>query len=62
VIRGGGLLEFLKESDFITDFTDAFTTVATREATPREVIRKRLLLVLYALGTNVGIKRADGGL
>ncbi|GAA2364795.1 hypothetical protein GCM10010404_18950 [Nonomuraea africana] len=56
------LLEFLKESDFVTDFTDAFTTVATREATPREVIRKRLLLVLYALGTNVGIKRvADGG-
>jgi hypothetical protein len=26
------------------------------------VIRKRLLLVLYALGTNIGIKRvADGG-
>ncbi|WP_326821462.1 Tn3 family transposase [Streptosporangium sp. NBC_01756] len=56
------LLDFLKESDFVTGFTDAFTTVATREATPREVIRKRLLLVLYALGTNVGIKRvADGG-
>ena len=30
------LLDFLKESDFVTDFTDAFTTVATREATPRE--------------------------
>ena len=56
------LLDFLKESDFVTTFTGAFTTVATREATPREVIRKRLLLVLYALGTNVGIKRvADGG-
>lgn len=56
------LLDFLKESDFVTDFTDAFTTVATREATAREVIRKRLLLLLYALGTNVGIKRvADGG-
>ncbi|WP_214416403.1 hypothetical protein [Sphaerisporangium fuscum] len=27
------LLDFLKESDFVTDFTDAFTTVATREAT-----------------------------
>lgn len=56
------LLDFLKESDFVTAFTDAFSTVATREATPREVIRKRLLLVLYALGTNIGIKRvADGG-
>src|SRR3954468_16390363 len=56
------LLDFLKESDHLTAFTDAFTTVATRENTPREVIRKRLLLVLYALGTNIGIKRvADGG-
>jgi len=56
------LLDFLKESDFVTKFTDAFSTVATRENTPREVIRKRLLLVLYALGTNIGIKRvADGG-
>ena len=56
------LLDFLKESGFVTAFTDAFSTVATREATPREVIRKRLLLVLYALGTNIGIKRvADGG-
>ncbi|MER6948680.1 Tn3 family transposase [Nonomuraea sp. NPDC000554] len=56
------LLDFLKESDFVTNFTDDFSTVATRENTPREVIRKRLLLVLYALGTNIGIKRvADGG-
>lgn len=55
-------MDFLKELNFVTDFTDAFTTVATREATRREVIRKRLLLVLYTLGTNVGIKRvADGG-
>jgi Tn3 transposase DDE domain len=56
------LLDFLKESDFVTQFTDNFATLATREATPREVIRKRLLLVLYTLGTNIGIKRvADGG-
>ena len=56
------LLDFLKEANHVTCFTDAFSTIATREATPREVIRKRLLLVLYALGTNVGVKRvADGG-
>ncbi|MDP9868600.1 MULTISPECIES: Tn3 family transposase [Streptosporangium] len=55
------LLDFLKESDFVTGFTDAFSSVATRENTRREVIRKQLLLVLYALGTNIGIKRvADG--
>jgi TnpA family transposase len=56
------LLSFLKEADFVTQFTDDFATVATRENTSREVIRKRLLPVLYALGTNIGIKRvADGG-
>jgi hypothetical protein len=56
------LLDFLKEADFVTSFTDAFTSIATREVTAREVVRKRLLLLLYALGTNVGIKRvADGG-
>jgi hypothetical protein len=41
-----GDLDFLKESDFVTDFTDAFTTLATRKATPREVIRKREAAVL----------------
>lgn len=37
--------------------------MATREATPRDVLRRRLLLVLFALGTNMGIKRivATGG-
>ncbi len=28
-------MDFLKESDFGTGFTDAFTTVTTREARPR---------------------------
>jgi TnpA family transposase len=56
------LLDFLKEADHVTRFTDCFASVATREVTSREVIRKRLLLVLYGLGTNVGLKRvADGG-
>jgi hypothetical protein len=31
--------------------------VASREAVPRDVLRRRLLLVLFALGTNMGIKR-----
>jgi TnpA family transposase len=51
------LLDFLKEADFYTRFTDAFSSVATRETTPRPVIRKRLLLVLHSLGINIGIKR-----
>ncbi|MEU0844917.1 Tn3 family transposase [Streptomyces sp. NPDC005962] len=32
-------------------------SVATREVTPKAVLRRRLLLVLFALGTNMGIKR-----
>lgn len=51
------LLDVLKEAEFDTGFTDLFTTVATREAIPRPVLRRRLLLVLFALGTNMGIKR-----
>jgi len=50
------LLDMLKEGDYLTDFTSEFQTVATREITSRDTLRRRLLLVLFALGTNVGIK------
>jgi len=43
-----------KEIDYLTGFTSEFTTVATRENIPREQLRKRLLLALFALGTNMG--------
>ncbi len=51
------LLDVLKEADFLTAFTDEFTTVASRETLPRATLRRRLLLVLFALGTNMGIRR-----
>jgi TnpA family transposase len=51
------LLDILKDSDFLTDFTDEFVSVATREALPRSVLRRRLLLALFALGTNMGIRQ-----
>ncbi|MFD4226154.1 Tn3 family transposase [Streptomyces sp. NPDC058545] len=44
-----------KEAEFATVFTGEFTSVATREAVPKAVLRRRLLLVLFALGTNMGI-------
>ena len=56
------LLDFLKEADFLTDLTGVFTSVATREVTPRDVVRRRLLLVLFGLGTNMGIKALADGL
>ncbi|MFB7010816.1 MULTISPECIES: Tn3 family transposase [unclassified Streptomyces] len=51
------LIDILKEAEFVTGFTSEFTSVATREAVPKAVLRRRLLLVLFALGTNMGIKR-----
>ena len=51
------LLDALKEIDYLTGFTSEFTTVATRENIPREQLRKRLLLALFALGTNMGISK-----
>lgn len=51
------LLEILKEADFLTGFTREFASVASRQVVPPDVLRKRLLLVLFALGTNVGIRQ-----
>ena len=60
IIRRWGvvdLLDVLKEVDYLTGFTDELTTVATRENLPRERVRRRLLLTLFALGTNMGIAK-----
>lgn len=64
LVRRWGVLDLLnlfKDADYVTHFTDEFTSVASREVTERDVIRRRLLLALFGLGTNMGIKRvADG--
>jgi TnpA family transposase len=52
-----GLLDVLKETDLRVGFTEAFKTLGTREALPREELQRRLLLCLYGLGTNAGLKR-----
>jgi TnpA family transposase len=51
------LLDILKDTAFITDFTDCFTSVASREILGRGTLNRRLLLVLFALGTNMGIRQ-----
>ena len=56
-----GLLDVLKESALATGFLDAFETSASREALPRAVRDRRLLLCLYGLGTNAGLKRVAAG-
>lgn len=50
------LLDIVKNTAFITDFPDLFTSVATREMLSKETLSKRLLLVLFALG-NMGIRQ-----
>jgi hypothetical protein len=50
------LLDVLKDADFLTEFTSECTSVASREIIDRDTLRRRLLLVLFALGTNMGIK------
>ncbi len=56
-----GLLDVFKEADLRIGFTDAFVTAASREATSRDEVRRRLLLCLYGLGTNAGLKRLAVG-
>lgn len=51
------LLDLLKEADWLTGLHAEFTSIATREHLAPGELRKRLLLVLFALGTNIGIKR-----
>ncbi|WP_157698261.1 Tn3 family transposase [Legionella clemsonensis] len=54
------LLDILKEVDLRENFTNSFTTAGNREILDRETIRKRLLLCLFASGTNTGLKRTAG--
>ena len=51
------LLDVLKEADWLTDLHTEFSTIASRERLAPGDLRKRLLLILFALGTNIGIKR-----
>jgi TnpA family transposase len=51
------LLDVLKETDLRVGFSHCFRSVGSRESLEPEVLQKRLLLSLYGLGTNMGLKR-----
>jgi TnpA family transposase len=55
------LLDVLKETDLRTGFTDFFQSMASREVLDREIIQRRLLLCLFGMGTNMGLKRISAG-
>ncbi|MGV8949365.1 MAG: Tn3 family transposase [Candidatus Paracaedibacter sp.] len=52
-----GLLDILKETNFRTGFTSVFATTASREYLDPDQLTKRLLLSVFAYGTNTGLKR-----
>ena len=55
------LLDVLKEADLRIRFTREFQSGTEREHLNRTVLQPRLLLCLYALGTNTGLKRMASG-
>lgn len=57
-----GLLDMLKEADLRIGFTDQFKNTGVRENLDRSLLQRRLLLCLYGLGTNTGLKRICAGL
>jgi TnpA family transposase len=54
------LLDILKETDERTGFTSLFSSTASRGYLDKDQLRKRILLGLYAYGTNTGLKRISG--
>lgn len=52
-----GLLDILKETNFRTGFTSVFSSTASREYLDPDELTKRLLLCIFAYGTNTGLKR-----
>lgn len=51
------LLDVLKEVDLRIGFSEAFHSAGSREILDRDTLQRRLLLCLYGLGTNTGLKR-----
>jgi TnpA family transposase len=55
------LLDMLKEADLRIGFTTLFKSPTPHEILSRKILQIRLLLCLYGLGTNAGIKRTASG-
>jgi TnpA family transposase len=54
------LIDVLKEADFRINFSNKFSTIASREGINGEEFLTRLLLCVYAIGSNTGLKRVAG--
>ena len=58
---GTNLLDVFKEADLRIRFSDVFQSASAREVIDRQVLQRCLLLCLYGLGTNTGLKRVLTG-
>lgn len=54
------LLDMVKETDIDTNFTKCFKTFSHHQNLASSTLKQRLLLTLFALGTNTGLKRIAG--
>lgn len=55
------LLDMLKETDLRVKFTELLKSATAVEKLDRRSIQRRLLLCLYGMGTNAGLKRVAAG-
>lgn len=55
------LLDVLKETELRLDFTSSLRALTQRQILSTETLRRRLLLAIYGMGTNLGIKRVSAG-
>jgi hypothetical protein len=55
------LIDILKETDLRVGITPQFASATSHEALDPETLKRRLLLCLYGLGTNAGLKRVANG-
>lgn len=53
------LLDILKEVDLRENFTECFTSSGNREILASEEVQKRLIMCLFAMGTNTGLHRVS---
>jgi hypothetical protein len=51
------LIDILKECDLLINFTEQMETIARSSKINRDDLQKRLLLCLYGIGSNTGLKR-----
>lgn len=53
------LLDILKETDLRVNFTEEFTTSATKKYLDKNILQRRLLSCLFSMGTNTGLSRVS---